>query len=242
MNYCEFSGKSLPNLINALSVFLKMRIKDISLQNRPRERMLHYGEKSLSDAELLAIILQKGTKKENALEVANRVLSEYKLENLSDLTINELKKISGIGLVKALQIKALLELNSRIDFVPKHLMKIKKPIDVYNYMSKALFNLKQEHFFVLCLDTKNQIVSDKLLAIGTLNAALIHPREIFKEAIKNSANSFILVHNHPSGDPEPSEEDLKISEEIMKASELIGIRMLDHIIIGNQKYWSYKEA
>lgn len=219
-----------------------MRIQDISLQNRPRERMLHYGEKSLSDAELLAIILQKGTKKENALEVANKLLSEYNLEKLSDLTINELRGIPGIGLVKALQIKALLELTSRIGSVPRHLVRVKKPKDIYNYMAKPLFNLKQEHFFVLCLDTKNQIVSDKLLAKGTLNAALVHPREIFKEAIKNSANSFILVHNHPSGDPEPSEEDIRMTEEIIKASELIGIRMLDHIIIGNEKYWSYKEA
>lgn len=219
-----------------------MRIKEIASQNRPRERMLQFGEKALSDAELLAIILQKGTQKENALEVANRLLSKYTLDTFRDLSITELKKISGIGEVKALQIKALLELNQRINSAKRRVIKIRKPSDVYNYMKDALTNLKQEHFFVLCMDTKNQVVSDKVLAIGTLNAALVHPREIFKEAIKNSANSFILVHNHPSGDPEPSEEDVKITEEIMNASRLIGITMLDHVIIGDEKYWSYKES
>ncbi|MGM5482852.1 MAG: RadC family protein [Nanobdellota archaeon] len=218
-----------------------MRIKEISSQNRPRERMLKEGEKALSDAELLAIILVKGTRKENAIDISNKLLSEYNIHNLSDITINELKKIQGIGLVKALQIKAIIELNKRISKTCKKIKKINRPKDVFNYFKDALTPLKQEHFFVLSLDTKNQIVSEKILSIGTLNAAVVHPREIFKEAIKNSANSFILVHNHPSGDPEPSEEDLQVSKEIMEASKFMGIRMLDHVIIGKETFWSYKE-
>ncbi len=214
----------------------------MSQTNRPRERMLKKGVDALSDAELLAVVLQKGTKKNNVVSLSQKILSKYSLENLQDLGVNQLKSIAGIGEAKALQVLALAEIGKRLNSKRKQKIAVKKPIDVYEHMKENVKNLKQEHFFVLSLDTKNKIIAEKIIAIGTLNAALLHPREIFKEAIKNSANSVIILHNHPSGDPEPSEEDIKITEDIMKAAELIGINVLDHIIIGDTSYWSYKES
>ncbi|MFW6014682.1 MAG: RadC family protein [Candidatus Nanoarchaeia archaeon] len=219
-----------------------MRMIDISTQNRPRERMLKKGPDVLSDAELLAVVLQKGTKRSNVVNLAQKILGKYSLENLQDLSVNQLKAIAGIGEAKALQVIALAEIGKRLNSAKKQKKRIKKPQDVYEHMKENVKNLKQEHFFVLSLDTKNKILAEKIIAIGTLNAALLHPREIFKEAIKNSANSIIIVHNHPTGDPEPSNEDIKITEDIMKAAELIGINVLDHIILGDSSYWSYKES
>lgn len=204
--------------------------------------MLKKGPDVLSDAELLAVVLQKGTKRSNVVNLAQKILGKYSLENLQDLSVNQLKAIAGIGEAKALQVIALAEIGKRLNSAKKQKKRIKKPQDVYEHMKENVKNLKQEHFFVLSLDTKNKILAEKIIAIGTLNAALLHPREIFKEAIKNSANSIIIVHNHPTGDPEPSNEDIKITEDIMKAAELIGINVLDHIILGDSSYWSYKES
>jgi DNA repair protein RadC len=218
-----------------------MKIKEISKDDRPRERMLSLGAEALSSAELFAILLRTGSRNENVIEMSQRILSTFNLSKLSDLTINELCSIKGVGVAKALQIKAIFELNKRIDLVTKNITKISSSKNVFDLMKPILENKKQEHFYVLHLNSKNEILSKKLIAIGTLNSVLIHPREIFKEAIRESAQNIILVHNHPSGDQTPSLSDKEITTKIEKASEIIGIDLLDHIIIGQDKWFSFDD-
>lgn len=208
-----------------------MKILDIPLENRPRERMKLIGSHALSDAEILAIILQKGIKGENVVDLSNKLIFQFGLENLKNLSINELKSINGIGEAKALQIKAIFEINKRIKMGKICETIIKNSKDIINYYSHKLSDKKKEFFIAVFLDSKNKIISDKIISIGTLNSALVHPREVFKEAIKVSANSLILVHNHPSKDKTPSDEDLKVTEMFTKAGDIIGIKLLDHIIV-----------
>lgn len=218
-----------------------MRIKDISKENRPRERFQKFGPNALSDAELLAIILQKGSKQENVIDMSNRLISKYGIDKLSDLSLKELQEIKGIGPAKALQIKALFEFSKRHNLYKINENPIKSAKDVFEYASQRLLGKNKEYFMILLLDSKNRIIKDEIVSIGTLNASLIHPREVFKSAIKESANSIILVHNHPSGDPSPSKEDEEITKRIFDAGELLNIKVLDHVIIGNEKYHSFKE-
>ncbi len=218
-----------------------MRIKDISKENRPRERFLKNGVGVLSNAELLAIILQKGNKKENVIDMSNRLLSKQGIEKLSELSLTELQEINGIGPAKAMQIKAVFEFNKRYNQSKQEGKIIKSAKDVFEYCSPSLSNLTKEHFMILHLNTANRIIKDEIISIGTLNSFIIHPREVFKSAIKESANSIILVHNHPSGNIEASEEDNEITKVLFDAGELLSIKILDHIIIGKDKYYSYKE-
>ena len=218
-----------------------MRIKDISLDNRPRERLEKQGHGSLSDAELLAIILQKGTKEENVIDMANRLISKYGVDKLSSCSLKELQEIKGIGKAKASQIIALFALNKRHNLAKQNGKPIRSAKDVYNYCFPKLAGTDKEHFMILHLDTRNRVVKDEIISVGTLNSSLIHPREVFKSAIKESANSIILVHNHPSGDPEPSEEDKEITTRLFKAGELLRIKVLDHAIIGRGEYYSFNE-
>jgi len=218
-----------------------MRIKDISKENRPRERFLKNGVGVLSNAELLAIILKVGSKKENVIDMSNRLLTKYKIDKLSSLSLNELQEIDGIGPAKAMQIKALFEFNNRYNQVikTKKIITIKKSEDVYNCFVDKLKDKKKEHFYVLFLDSKNKLISEDLISVGTLNSSIVHPREVFNNAIRENANSIILVHNHPSGNPQPSEEDKEITELLVKAGELLSIKVLDHVIIGREKWYSF---
>ena len=218
-----------------------MRIKDISKENRPRERFLKNGMGVLSNAELLAIILKVGSKKENVIDMSNRLLTKYKMDKLSGLSLNELQEIDGIGPAKAMQIKALFEFNNRYNYLikTKKLITIKKSEDVYNCFVDKLKDKKKEHFYVLFLDSKNKLISEDLISVGTLNSSIVHPREVFNNAIRENANSIILVHNHPSGNPQPSEEDKKITELLVKAGELLSIKVLDHVIIGKENWYSF---
>jgi DNA repair protein RadC len=215
-----------------------MRIKDIPNQNRPRYRLIKYGIKALSDAELLAIILQKGTKGENVIDMSNRLLAKYSINKLFDLSLKELQTINGIGPAKAMQIKALFEFSKRTKI--KNILYVNSAEDVFNIYYAKLKNEKQEKFIVIMLDTKNKIICDKLISVGILDSAIIHPREVFKPAIKNSASKIVIIHNHPSGDPKPSKEDLVITTKIKKAGELLSIELLDHVIIG-ESYWSWRQ-
>ncbi len=218
-----------------------MRIKDISLENRPRERLEKQGPSVLSDAELLAIILKTGNKDENVIDMSNRLISKYGVDKLSSCSLVELQEIKGIGNAKASQIIALFEFNKRHNISKQNGKPIKTAKDVFDYCSPKLSGVDKEHFMILHMDTRNKIIKDEIVSVGTLNSSLIHPREVFKSAIKESANAIILVHNHPSGDVEPSEEDKKITDILFKAGELLSIKVLDHVIIGKDSWYSFKD-
>lgn len=223
-----------------------MRIKDISKENRPRERFLKQGPEALSTAELFAIILRTGSKEENVIEMSNRLISEYGLDKLFECTLKELQKIKGIGPGKAMQILAISELGKRYNQLKRLNDKNQKRItcakDVFNLFHERLKDEKQEYFYVLMLNNMNYIVEEKLISKGTLDKTLIHPREIFRYAIKNAVSKIILVHNHPDGDPTPSSNDMEITEELAKAGDMIGIKVMDHVIIGRNEKWSWKEG
>ena len=219
------------------------KVKDMALEERPREKMLLSGAKNLSNAELLAILLRTGTKKRNAIELANDIINKDSqgIRYLQDMSIEELCKIEGIGLSKATQIKAALELGLRISSYRPNKYKVKNPWDIYKYYMEVLRYKQNEVFKVVLLNTKNEIITDIDVSVGTLNSSLVHPREVFKEAIRRSSNKMILIHNHPSGSVEPSNEDKNITDRLIKCGELIGIEVIDHIIIGDGLYFSFKE-
>ena len=218
-----------------------MRVEDIPKENRPRERFEKLGAVALSSAELLAIILQKGSLGENVVDMCNRLISTYGIDNLSDLSLKELQKIKGIGPAKAMQIKALFEFSKRPDLSRSNGKSIKSGKDVFEYATQRLAGNDKEYFMILHLNSKNRVIKDELVSIGTFNASLIHPREVFKSAIKESANSIILVHNHPSGDPAPSEEDEEVTGRLFDAGDLLDIKVLDHVIIGSNDHYRFRE-
>ena len=201
------------------------------IENRPRERVLNSGFDSLSDSEVLALILQKGYGSNSVIDVSNQLISKYGLNTLSELSIEELRDIKGIGLVKAISLKASFEITKRVNSGKIMGVTLNNSTDVVNYYSEKLKDLKQEHFYVVFLDVRNKVIGDKLISIGTLNSAVIHPREVFKEAIKRSAKAIILVHNHPSGNKEMSLEDIEVTNKMKEVGELVGIDVLDHLVV-----------
>jgi DNA repair protein RadC len=217
-----------------------MKIKEMPSQNRPRERFLKLGPEALSDSELFAVLLRTGTRGENVIDMSNRLIAEYGLNKLFDCSLKELEKIKGIGPSKAMQILAMNEILKRIRQAEKPITKISCAEDVFKLMHDELKDKKEEHFYVLMLNNQNNIIAEQEISKGILDASIIHPREVFKPAIKNSASKIILVHNHPSGNPEPSREDLDITEKLTEAGDQIGIKILDHVIVG-EKWWSWKE-
>ena len=219
-----------------------MKIKDLPLDSRPRERLIKKGPKALSNAELLAILLRQGNKKENVLEVANKLLKNHDLRSLSRLGANTLKNNLGIGKAKACQIMASFELGRRLArFNGDKKIKIDGAKDIAKLFIPELNNLKKEHFIGIYLDSRKKIIKEEIIFIGTLNSSLVHPREIFKVAIEEGAAAIILIHNHPSADINPSDEDIKITKELTEAGDIMGIEVLDHIIIGGNKYFSFVE-
>lgn len=215
-----------------------MRIREIAIDNRPRERLLRYGIHSLSDAELLAIILQTGTRYENVIDLSNRLISKYGIKKLSQCSLKELQEIKGIGIAKACKIMAIFEIGKRQKIKVGLGKQIKSSKDVFDHVNGRLSEEDREFFMVLHLDTRNRVIRDEIISVGTLNSSLIHPREVFKSAIKDSTNAIILVHNHPSGDPEPSEEDREITKMLSMAGKLLSIKVLDHVIIGKGRWRS----
>jgi DNA repair protein RadC len=215
-----------------------MRIKDISKENRPRERLQKLGPEALSDAEVLAIILRHGTKDENVVDMSNRLISKHGLGKLSELSLKELQEIKGIGPAKAMQIISSFELSKRHTIAKLSKRRISSAKDMFNLFHEKLKDEKQERFIILSLDSKNQVIGEEMISKGTLDSAAIHQRDVFKSAIKNSASRIILVHNHPSGDPTPS---ASITDKLIEAGEILGIAVQDHIIIGNSKWWSWRE-
>lgn len=220
-----------------------LKIRDMNKSDKPREKMMEKGVNYLSDSELLAVLIGTGSKKYSAIDLSSIILnrSENGLRGLVDLDIKELCEIKGVGVSKASIIKAALELGNRVaGFIPDN-YKIKNPWDVYTFYMEDMRYLKKEVFKAILLDTKNQIIGDFLISMGSLNYSIVHPREVFLAAIRKSSNSIILMHNHPSGNPEPSIEDEKLTERMVDCGIMLGIEILDHIIIGEGKYYSFKE-
>lgn len=218
-------------------------IKDLPEEERPRERLARHGASVLSNAELLAILLRTGTKEESAISLAHRILAqEQGLRYLAESNIEQLSSINGIGGAKAAQIKAAIELGKRLAaFEPGEDKPLKCPQDVARLLMEEMRYLKKEHMKLILLNVKCNLISVEEISIGSLNASIVHPREIFNPAIRKSSASIIMVHNHPSGDPSPSSEDVSITARIAEAGKLIGIELVDHIIIGDGKYISMKE-
>jgi len=218
-------------------------IKDFPKDERPRERLLKFGPGSLSNQDLLAILLRTGTKNESVLKVSNELLLKFDgLRLLMNASVEEISNIKGIGEAKAVQLIAAFELGKRINRLQyDERFMIKSPDDCAEYMMDEMRFLEQEHFVCLYLNTKNQVIARETIFKGSLNASIVHPREVFKEAFRRSASSIICLHNHPSGDPTPSREDIEVTKRLVECGKIIGIELLDHIIIGEHKYVSLKE-
>jgi DNA repair protein RadC len=218
-------------------------LRDVPNEERPRERMLQFGAQALSNAELLAILLRTGTFAESAVHLAQKVLIEAgSLRNLVDMSMDQLMTVKGIGPAKALQIQASIELGRRLARTTmEDTITIRSPQDVSTYLMEDLRYLQKEHFVCLFLNTKNHVIGQETLSMGSLNASIVHPREVFRAAIKRSSASIICVHNHPSGDPTPSPEDIQMTGRLVEAGQIIGIEVLDHIILGDQNFVSLKE-
>jgi len=221
----------------------RLMIKDLPLEERPREKLKQLGTEALSNSELLAVLLRTGSKSESALQLAARLLSRSGgLRALPDLSLEEMEEIRGLGPAKAVMIKAALELGRRLAATPRgEPDSMTNPGQVARLFMEELRYRKKEHFKVLLLNTKNHIISREEISIGSLNVSIVHPREIFNAPLRKSAASVILVHNHPSGDPSPSQEDLEVTRRLVEAGHILGIAVRDHIIIGDGCYFSFKE-
>jgi DNA repair protein RadC len=219
-------------------------IKELPAIERPREKLIRYGSRVLSNGELLAILIGTGTKNNSALTLANRILAieGAGISYLTDCTPEELSKIEGIGKAKSCQIIAAIELGKRIAQSRSHKsFSIESPNDVADFLMEEMRYLKKEYFKVLFLNSKNQITSTEDTSIGNLNSSIVHPREVFRSAIKKGAAAIIVAHNHPSGNPSPSQNDIDITKRLVEAGTLIGIPVLDHLIIGDGVFISLKE-
>ncbi len=218
-------------------------IKEIDVNERPMEKLLNYGINTLNNAELLAILIGSGTKEKNAIRLANDLL-QYEISGTALLytSVQQLMQIKGIGMSKASRIIAGLELGKRLSSVDKlNDACISSPQSIADFLFEHFRNSHKEEFSIILLNTKNRIIGVETVSVGTINQSLAHPREVFRHAIMKNANSIILTHNHPSGDPEPSEADIHITQRLVKAGEYIGIRVLDHIIVGDRRYTSLRE-
>ena len=225
---------------------MTVMVRDLPKEERPREKLIQRGAASLSDTELLAILLRTGTSSVSVLHLAEEVLAKYQdkgLVSIMNISPQEIASVHGVGLAKAATIVAAVELGRRLSAkAAQKLEKIEGPEDVARYASPLLRFEQKEHFLVMLLDVRNRVLAMPTISIGSLTASVAHPREIFREAIRYSAANMILIHNHPSGDPTPSKEDVQITKQMMKAGEIMGIPVLDHVIIAGDGFLSLKEA
>ncbi|MBN2240492.1 MAG: DNA repair protein RadC [Dehalococcoidales bacterium] len=218
-------------------------IHDLPVSERPRERLQKSGPEALSEQELLAVILGRGISGESVTVTSQRLLSRFKtLKGLSEASLEELSGVRGIGLAKAAQIKAAFELAKRVDSRDSSGKKsvVKTPEDVQELLGKKLRDKKKEHFLAVLLDTRGHHIRTAEISVGSLDSSIVHPREVFKEALSASAASVIFVHNHPSGDPSPSEDDIKLTKRLAEAGDIMGIDVLDHVVIGDKNFTSLK--
>ena len=222
---------------------MKDLIKDIKVDERPRERLVNYGASSLSNEELLAILLKTGTKNSSVKTLARDILNMIEdLSDLKDMTINRLSSIRGIGKVKAIELIACIELGRRI-YADKKIVrnKFSTSNDIYINNRNLFIDKKQEYFYCLYLNNKNELIERKLLFMGTVNRSVVHPREVFKYAYLSSASGIICMHNHPSGDISPSRDDIMFTKALVETGRVQGIPVLDHIIIGCDNYYSFSD-
>lgn len=224
-------------------VLSTLMIRDVHEADRPRERLIRQGAESLSNQELIAILLRTGTKQESVLHLANRVLIYFEqLHELKTATIEEITSVKGIGEAKAVHLLAAIELGRRLGQQQTDgKFTVRSPKDAATYLMADMTSLKQENFVVLFMNVKNQVLHKQTIFIGSLNASIVHPREIFREAVKRSAASIICAHNHPSGNPAPSPEDIEVTKRLQEAGHIMGIELLDHVIIGDHQFISLKE-
>jgi len=217
-------------------------IHDLPKDERPRERLVKFGEQALSAQELLQLILGRGVAGESVAVTAQKLLTQFgSLQKLSEASIEELSLVKGIGLAKATQIKAVFEISRRLSTqAPTYKSKeLVDPEKVYRLIKSKLKDYHKEHFYIIVLNSRNHSIAE--VSVGSLNASIVHPREVFAEAIKNKAASVIFAHNHPSGDPEPSEGDLLITEKLVEAGKILEIEVVDHIIVAGDNFLSFKE-
>ncbi|MCH8003313.1 MAG: DNA repair protein RadC [Nanoarchaeota archaeon] len=212
----------------------------MAIEQRPRERLKSKGIDSLNDSEVLALLLETGSLGENVIDLSNNLINIYGLDEINSLSLTELMKIKGIGLAKAAKLIAAFELSKRVCSGKICEKVITNASDIAHHYMEKLKDKKKEYFIAVFLDSKNKIIKDEIISVGTLNSSLVHPREVFKEAIKASANAIILVHNHPSGDCEASDEDREVVRSLEKAGNLLNINILDNIIVSHNSYCSFK--
>ena len=220
-----------------------MKVKELPKDDRPRERLLRVGANNLTNQELLAIILKTGTKKKDVMDLSYYLLKEINgIENLKNISVSYLTRINGIGLVKAITISAIVELAKRLYFKEdKTYIKLLNAKEIYENSKYLFIDKKQEYFYCLYFNNKQELIERKLLFVGTINKSIVHPREVFKGAYLSSASSIVCMHNHPSGDVNPSREDIVFTKSLIKLGELNNIPIIDHIIVGNNNYYSFFE-
>lgn len=218
---------------------VKKIIKNIPRIDRPREKLIQYGPEKLSNSELLALLLRSGNKDINAIELARKILKKFGAKKLPILIFKDLNKISGLGPAKACEIIACFELGKRL-LKDKKVQIYLTPKEIWEEL-RDLRNHKKEHFVIFYLDSRNQEIKREIISIGSLNANLVHPREVFEPAVRNFTAQIILAHNHPSGDPIPSEDDLEITKRLVEAGKILGIEVIDHIIVAKDNFFSFKE-
>ena len=216
-------------------------IHDLPKDERPRERLVKFGEQALSAQELLQLILGRGVAGESVAITAQKLLSHFgSLQKLSEASIEELSSIKGIGLAKAAQIRAAFEIGRRLSTqAPSYKSKeLTDPEKVYRLIKSKLRDYHKEHFYIIALNSRNYSIAE--VSVGSLNASIVHPREVFAEAIKNKAASVVFIHNHPSSDTEPSEDDLLLTKKLVKSGKILGIGVVDHIIVAKNRFFSFK--
>ncbi len=221
----------------------RLTIKELPLSERPRERMIKEGAAALSDADLLGVLLRTGTAEETAVQLGERILlAAGSLAELPRFGLDEFLAIKGMGPAKAVTLLAAIELANRLSSRSRYeSLTISSPADAAGLVIEEMRHYLREHFRVLLLDTKNKVLGMEEISIGSLNTSLVHPREVFRPAIRKACASVILIHNHPSGDPTPSSEDIAVTRRLYEAGRLLGIEVLDHVVIGDGRFVSFRE-
>lgn len=221
---------------------MSFMVREIPMSDRPRERLSKYGVKALANYELLAIILATGTRNESVIDLSKKILIKFeKLERLNEITISELMKIKGIGKAKAISIIAAIEFGKRVNYPSSENIKITKAQDAYLYLKDSLQHENQENLVCIFLNNNSEVISTKIITVGTITNTIFNPKDILKWALKYSAVAIVLAHNHPSGNVNPSKEDIVVTKRLVKAADLVDIVIVDHIIIGKNQYFSFLE-